>query len=141
VNLTVSRFRGRPAGNDPWAGDTLEWSTTSPPPPYNYSVIPVVSSPYAMWDREDREADLRRLEEGVLTLEDGHETPATTVLDAEMDEVLEMPSESWAPLLVAAALAGIFALVLTEHYVASAGFLGLALAALAAWHWKEPEEV
>jgi cytochrome c oxidase subunit I+III len=140
VNLGVSRFRGRPAGNDPWGGDTLEWSTTSPPPEYNYAVIPTVSSPYAMWDVEDREEDLRRLESGVLTLEEGHETTATTVLDAELDEVLEMPSESWAPIALAAALAGLFALVLTEHYVAASGFLALSFLVLGAWHWKEPQE-
>ena len=93
-----------------------------------------------MWDVEDREEDLRRLESGVLTLEEGHETTATTVLDAELDEVLEMPSESWAPIALAAALAGLFALVLTEHYVAASGFLALSFLVLGAWHWKEPQE-
>ncbi len=29
-------------GNDPWGGRTLEWSTSSPPPPYNYAFIPRV---------------------------------------------------------------------------------------------------
>ena len=57
VNLAISLFRGERVGNDPWGGDTLEWSTTSPPPEYNYAVIPTVSSPYAMWDREDRERE------------------------------------------------------------------------------------
>src|SRR3954463_2077998 len=51
-NLITSLFRGAPAGNDPFEGDTLEWSTTSPPPVYNFAVIPHVSSPYAMWDRK-----------------------------------------------------------------------------------------
>ena len=35
---------GRPAGDDPWEADTLEWATTSPPPPYNFPRIPVVHS-------------------------------------------------------------------------------------------------
>lgn len=83
ANLAFSFFRGTPAGNDPWEGDTLEWSTTSPPPPYNYPVIPTVTSPYAMWDKEDREADSRRLDRGEGLLEHGHETPATTVQDAQ----------------------------------------------------------
>src|SRR5438034_4059740 len=26
--------------NDPWGGATLEWAIPSPPPPYNFSVIP-----------------------------------------------------------------------------------------------------
>ncbi len=36
--------RGEPGGDDPWQGDTLEWATTSPPPPYNFPRIPVVHS-------------------------------------------------------------------------------------------------
>jgi cytochrome c oxidase subunit 1 len=49
-NLVWSYFRGKPAGNDPWDAWTLEWSTSSPPPVYNYAVIPVVRSRRPLWD-------------------------------------------------------------------------------------------
>jgi cytochrome c oxidase subunit 1/cytochrome c oxidase subunit I+III len=139
ANLGWSLFRGRLAGNDPWNGDTLEWSTSSPPPPYNYAVIPYVTSPYPMWDRADREEDARRLDRGDLTLESGHETIASTVLDAELDEILHMPSESPWPILLALSLSGVFALVLTGHYGSALVFVGVAAAVLGAWHWKEPQ--
>lgn len=35
---------------DPWDGRSLEWSTTSPPAPYNFTVIPRVKSVDAFWD-------------------------------------------------------------------------------------------
>jgi cytochrome c oxidase subunit 1/cytochrome c oxidase subunit I+III len=137
--LLRAYFRGAPAGNNPWRAPTLEWSTSSPPPPYNFPVIPTVTSPYAMWDPQDREADERRLERGVLTLERGHETPATTTLDAEIDEVLDMPSDSPWPIMLAAALSGVFVMLLLGHWTTAVVFLVVVALVLGAWHWHEPE--
>jgi cytochrome c oxidase subunit 1 len=50
LNLIWSYFRGKPAGNDPWDAWTLEWSASSPPPAYNYAVIPRVRSRRPLWD-------------------------------------------------------------------------------------------
>ena len=139
VNLAVSLFRGELAGNDPFGGETLEWSTSSPPPPYNYPVVPKVTSPYPMWDIEDREQDLENLEGGEKVLEQGHETPASTTVDAEWDEILEMPSSSPWPPVLAVALSGIFAFILLKLWIVSGLFALAALAVLAAWHAKEPQ--
>jgi cytochrome c oxidase subunit 1 len=49
-NLIWSYFRGKTAGNDPWDAWTLEWSASSPPPAYNYAVIPRVRSRRPLWD-------------------------------------------------------------------------------------------
>jgi cytochrome c oxidase subunit I+III len=139
VNLAVSLFRGAVAGPDPFGGATLEWATSSPPPPYNYAVIPTVTSPYPMWDPEDREEDARKLERGEMVLDEGHETPATSVLDAEWDEILDMPSDSPWPILLAAAIAVVFAMLLLGHVVTAGVFAGVAALVLAAWHWEEPQ--
>jgi cytochrome c oxidase subunit 1 len=50
INLIRSYFRGAPAGDDPWDAWTLEWSTTSPPPAYNFATIPMVKSRRPLWD-------------------------------------------------------------------------------------------
>jgi heme/copper-type cytochrome/quinol oxidase subunit 1 len=42
VNVVVSLRGGHVAGDDPWDGYTLEWATSSPPPPYNFATIPTV---------------------------------------------------------------------------------------------------
>ena len=34
---------------DPWDGRTLEWSTSSPPPVYNFAVLPRVETVDAFW--------------------------------------------------------------------------------------------
>jgi heme/copper-type cytochrome/quinol oxidase subunit 1 len=140
ANLLWSGFRGPPAGPDPFFGGTLEWTIPSPPPPYNFAVIPTVSSPYPNWDKADRLEDERRLARGELSLPAGHETPATTVREGRVDEVLEMPAESAFPVVLAAAVTGMFAMLLLSHYAAAGVFALLALAALVGWHWHEPEE-
>jgi cytochrome c oxidase subunit 1 len=49
-NLISSYFKGKLAGDDPWDAWTLEWSTSSPPPDYNFAKIPVVRSRRPLWD-------------------------------------------------------------------------------------------
>jgi cytochrome c oxidase subunit 1 len=49
-NIIRSSKKGTPAGNDPWDAWTLEWATTSPPPEYNFAVLPEVRSSRPLWD-------------------------------------------------------------------------------------------
>jgi cytochrome c oxidase subunit 1 len=50
ANLLWTILKGEPAGNDPWDAWTLEWSTNSPPPQYNFATIPDVQSRRPLWD-------------------------------------------------------------------------------------------
>src|SRR5438128_4418838 len=50
ANLLWSYFRGKAAEIDPWDAWTLEWSTNSPPPAYNFATIPTVLSRRPLWD-------------------------------------------------------------------------------------------
>jgi len=49
-NIVLSLRKGQKAGNDPWDAWTLEWSTNSPPPEYNFARVPVVKSRRPLWD-------------------------------------------------------------------------------------------
>jgi cytochrome c oxidase subunit I len=51
-NCLKSLREGRVAGNNPWGANTLEWATTSPPPPHNFDTLPVVRSERPLWDVE-----------------------------------------------------------------------------------------
>src|SRR6266849_5162247 len=49
-NIVRALRKGEKAGNDPWDAWTLEWSTNSPPPEYNFARVPVVKSRRPLWD-------------------------------------------------------------------------------------------
>jgi cytochrome c oxidase subunit I len=49
-NVFVSLRSGKPAGDDPWEGNTLEWATSSPPPPYNFDRLPEIRSERPLFD-------------------------------------------------------------------------------------------
>jgi heme/copper-type cytochrome/quinol oxidase subunit 1 len=53
ANAYLSVRSGIPAGHDPWGGETLEWFTTSPPPPHNFDVVPDVRSDEPLRDIRD----------------------------------------------------------------------------------------
>jgi cytochrome c oxidase subunit I+III len=137
-NLVVSRLLGEPAGADPWHAATLEWTIPSPPPEYNFAVVPTVSSAYANWDDEDREADRRRLEQGVLVLEQGHETTISSRVDGRIAEIVSMPHDSPWPILLALALSLVFTTLLIGSYLGAAATGALCLLALLGWHGAEP---
>jgi cytochrome c oxidase subunit 1/cytochrome c oxidase subunit I+III len=126
VNVAFGLVRGAPAGADPWGANTLEWSTGSPPPAYNFARIPVVRSADPGWDGFSGPSD--------LVLPDGHQTPATLPLDADPAAALEMPSESLVPLAAAVSIALVcVGLIAGLDWLAVAAGIGTALV-LAVWH-------
>jgi cytochrome o ubiquinol oxidase subunit 1 len=57
VQLVVSirtRDQRRDTTGDPWNGRTLEWSMPSPPPPWNFAVLPQVEGVDAYWAMKRR---------------------------------------------------------------------------------------
>jgi cytochrome c oxidase subunit I len=137
VNLARSLRRGEIAGPNPWDAPTLEWSVPSPPPPYNFAVIPIVASRHPLWEDRLGEVPHRSSLNDGLVLDDGRETIGTSSLDGEADIVLKMPGDSIAPFTLAVALSVLFTgLLLSAWWLAGVGALGT-LAALAIWLWPE----
>lgn len=137
VNVFLSLRSGKRAGANPWDAPGLEWSTTSPPPAYNFAVIPQVASRHPLWEDRLEEGQTRsRLNEG-LPLAEGRESFGSTALDAEPNVILKMPDDSLTPLWLALGLTVLFA-ALALHGWTVAVLSGLAsLAALIVWLWPE----
>jgi cytochrome c oxidase subunit 1 len=66
ANVFISLRRREPAGDDPWGAQTLEWSTSSPPPRHNFgAALPAITSYAPLLDRreaEEREREARGAE-------------------------------------------------------------------------------
>ncbi|GAB2934803.1 hypothetical protein GCM10027280_23340 [Micromonospora polyrhachis] len=138
VGVVHALRRGKPAADDPWGGDTLEWATTSPPAPYNFPVLPEVHSLHPVWDPRTAESVAAGAPEA-RTLAEGRQTIRTSELDARYEQPIEMPESSLRPLVAATGLLVVFGGLLFDWYwVAAGGGLLLALT-MVGWLWPPAE--
>jgi len=56
LNVALAFVRRPDAGPDPWGAQTLEWATSSPPPPGNFGVLPPVRSAQPLLDAREAAA-------------------------------------------------------------------------------------
>ncbi|SFV37938.1 cytochrome o ubiquinol oxidase subunit I [Hyphomicrobium facile] len=107
IQIAVSiknREKLRDWTGDPWNGRTLEWSTSSPPPVYNFAFTPVIHDNDAWWDMKKR----------------GYERPADGF------KAIHMPSNTSAGIILAGISALVaFALIWQIWWLAIVGFVGL----------------
>jgi len=137
-NVINSLRHGVSAGSNPWDGPTLEWATTSPPPPYNFAVIPTVASRHPLWeDRLGMPAGERSQVQRGLVLDHGKEALGTTTVDAEPNVILKMPLDTLVPLCLALSMTIVaIGLALINWWVVVVGGACTAASVLA-WLWPE----
>jgi cytochrome c oxidase subunit I len=136
INVAKSLRVGAPATANPWDAPTLEWSVASPPPPYNFAVIPTIASRHPLWESRlsDDDKVLSSLDRGLL-LDSGKETIGTSALDASPDMILEMPEDTLAPLILTLGLAGVFVGLLLRNWIAVSCAAVVVGAGILFWLW------
>ncbi len=136
VNILISRKYGRIAGPNPWDADSLEWSTLSPPPPYNFVTVPIVGSRWPLWEDRLSETPRRTILRRGITLDNGKEVLITTPLNAEPDRIVAMPDDSIVPFILALLVTGIHAGLIFHQWIAVTvcGFVSLPFIA----YWLRP---
>jgi cytochrome o ubiquinol oxidase subunit 1 len=105
----LKREELRDTTGDPWHGRTLEWSTSSPPPVYNFAFTPIVHERDAWWDMKLR----------------GHQRPAKGF------KSIHMPSNTGAGIILAGlSVACCFALIWYIWWLAALSFVALLAVAI-----------
>jgi hypothetical protein len=143
-NFVHSQLRGAPAPPDPWQADSLEWSTTSPPPEYNFAAVPAVASRHPLWDEPTAtrvvadDPSIRALGvHGALE----KQMPVTEGLDAHPQDVLGIPSPTYLPFLAAVGVTLLFVGLLVQAAVIGIVGVLIGAASVVHWLWRTSEEL
>lgn len=129
INALWSFKKGEIAGEDPWEGDTLEWSVSSPPPQYNFEHIPKVDSLTPLWELE------KYSPQAVKGMDCNHrEILITTVVEGELQAVERLPGPTIWPFLLACASSAAFVGSIFSYW-AFIIFFFVSFLAMVGWFW------
>jgi cytochrome c oxidase subunit 1 len=138
VNVVRSLRKGDLAGDNPWNAGTLEWATSSPPPPQNFNRIPVVTHREPLWEAQGAPLPATS---GLRV--DARELIISTVAEARPDVRELSPDPSIWPLIAALLVGLTFLGSIFSPWTIVWGALPIGIA-LTAWFWpkgnKEDEE-
>jgi cytochrome c oxidase subunit I+III len=138
-NVVKSYRSGAPADDNPWDAPTLEWATSSPPPPYNFAVIPTVASRHPLWEDRLGTPGARSQTSPGLVLDHGREALGTTPVEAEPNLILKMPGDTIVPLLLSLAMTLLtIGLALLNWWLVAVGVIAIAACVLT-WLWPRSE--
>ena len=122
ANIVWSRLYGTEAQGDPWDAWTLEWSTHSPPPTYNFAAIPVVNSRRPLWDlKHPEDPDWRYEPPGPIAEQ-----------SAEPEAMVMLPAPTPWPLVFAFGVASLFFGLVTTAMISILGAI-LVLSGCVGW--------
>ncbi len=134
INVIITTAKGPKAALDPWDARALEWMTASPPKEHNFDVIPTVHHLDEFFHRkyedvgEGEHHEFRKIATAEELLAEE---------EANADAHIHMPSPSYWPVVVAAALPIIAYGVIFSHWLIAVGF-AVVLLGIYGWALEPP---
>ena len=132
-NVVGSLRGGELAGDDPWGGDSLEWTVPSPAPSFNFDLIPVVEGVAPAWERT---ADTPYVT-GLSTSR--REVLLTSVEEVEPESRHEQPEPTIWPFLTGLATTGLIYGLIFTIWAVPIGSVFVAIG-LIGWTWPQHGE-
>jgi cytochrome c oxidase subunit I+III len=143
VLLTI-RF-GRKASDNPWGGDTLEWSLSSPPALALNARIPTVNSRHPLWESETGSLAEKPFAALVETLDHAPTTwRATLLVDAITgvpQAIARLATPSYMPFFAALGIVLLIVATIVKQYPLIPVGLLISLFAVAVWVWPDRKEL
>jgi cytochrome c oxidase subunit 1 len=135
IDVIRSARNGLPSGPNPWAAPTLEWATSSPPPAYNFALLPVVRDSNPLWEESES------LTVGGGLSVDRREFIVSSVVEARPEARETSPRDSIWPFWTAIASSMMLIWSIFSPWAVVWGSIPIALA-LIGWFWPKgsPEE-
>jgi cytochrome c oxidase subunit 1 len=133
ANVWRSLRHGERAGDNPWHAPSLEWAAASPPRPYGFREVPVVTGRHPLWPIDA----VLPVMTGLRT--DRREVLLTSGVDATPRIRWAMPDPAITPLWAALALTVTFVWSIFTPWGFVLGAIPTGIA-LAAWFWPKREQ-
>jgi cytochrome c oxidase subunit 1 len=130
IDAIRSANTGQPAGDNPWNASSLEWAISSPPQPYNFAHIPVVSSADPLW----QERGSLPVAEGLRV--DRREVIVTSVAEAQPEARETSPQSSIWPFLASIATTVMLIWSIFSPWAVVWGSIPIAVT-LIGWFWPK----
>mgnify|MGYP005839268819 CR=1 FL=1 len=127
LDIIRTIFSGKPCGGDPWDARTLEWSTPSPVPAYNFARTPIIPGRDPWWMHKHGKKPEQQMEYDIADADGFH-----------------MPSQSWWPLFASLGLfivgvsAALYSGGLPYSGVVALFGLGLTIVSIFLWALEGP---
>jgi cytochrome c oxidase subunit I+III len=133
INMVASRVSGPLAGDDPWGADTLEWATSSPPPPYNFQYLPTVGARAALWNLREDQPVVTGLRS------DRREFLITNLMDADPDHRQVSPGPTIWPFFLSLGVGVTFIVGIFTPWGLPIGAVPVAIS-LVGWFWPRGDQ-
>ena len=137
LDLILHYRYGKPAGQNPWQADTLEWATSLPPNPYNFVSLPKITDRHPLWRDPNLRESIARGDHALTVIDHGRrETWGVDPLTGKVREIVHLPGNSWLPFIAACCIAVLCLSLLTKVYLLALVACFASVVVLLRWSWE-----